>query len=54
MKPTQPINVTGNPNWRYRKSGETNVAETFRRLRREAKEREREQLDKIIRIKVKA
>ena len=34
MKPTKPIHP--NPNWRYTVSGKTDIAATFRRLRREA------------------
>ncbi|MCR4332214.1 MAG: hypothetical protein NUV34_05850 [Sulfuricaulis sp.] len=38
MKPTRPINVNGNPSWKYRDSDKTNVAATFARLRREQRE----------------
>lgn len=35
MKPTRPINVTGNPNWRYSASTKTDVGATIRRIRRD-------------------
>ena len=38
MKPTRPINVTGNPHWRYQNSNRTDIAATFARVRRERKE----------------
>lgn len=44
MKPTRSINHTGNPNWRYVPKAQTDVAATFRRVRREmeAKAKERD------------
>ena len=35
MKPTKPINVTGNPDWRYTSSAKTNLRATYARIRRE-------------------
>lgn len=35
MKPTKPINVTGNPAWKYRDSKHTDISATFRRIQRE-------------------
>ena len=35
MKPTKPINVTGNPDWRYTSSAKTNLRATFAKARRE-------------------
>ena len=53
MKPTRPINSTGNPGWKYTPSEKTSLRQTFARLRREAKaadeKQQAERLDKIAR-----
>lgn len=38
MKTTRPINNTGRPDWEYVKSSHTDIAKTFKRIRRELAE----------------
>ena len=38
MKPTRPINVTGNPDFRYKNSTQTDISATFARIYKEQKQ----------------
>lgn len=54
MKPTQPINITKNPNWRYTPSEKTDVAATIRRWKREQEAARKASLDTVIKMKARA